>query len=142
MTDPLKRWNIDSTISSAEVRAEVAHRAALAIVARYPDDPVVARHLLEMLGLLDVVRASPRATATAAPADPATAEPAIALVDTEAAAEALHTTSTSLHRFARARIVAPARVDPDGSRWWNLPELRNQLASYLHGADNEKPTFG
>jgi hypothetical protein len=41
----------------------------------------------------------------------------------------------TLFRFAEAGIVTPARVDPDGARWWNLREMRHQIATYLddHG---------
>lgn len=69
-----------------------------------------------MLGLLDPTR--PRREATTASTIDDRSEPPAAprsLVDTEAAAEALRTTTTSLHRFAQARIVTPARVDPDGT---------------------------
>ncbi len=53
------------------------------------------------------------------------------LVDTAAAAEALHMLEATLHRFADARIVSPARVDPDGTRWWNLRDVRGQVGAYL-----------
>jgi hypothetical protein len=56
-------------------------------------------------------------------------------VDTGTAAEALSMSAPTLFRFAEAGIVTPARVDPDGARWWNLREMRHQIATYLddHG---------
>ena len=79
--------------------------------------------------MLDVPR--PRREVINAPAPTGPREPACALVDTAAAAEALGVPAPTLFRFADARIVTPARVDPDGSRWWNLHEMRHQIAAYL-----------
>jgi hypothetical protein len=53
------------------------------------------------------------------------------LVDSSAAAEALRTSPQQLHKWADTGIVSPARVDDDGARWWNLHDLRRQLATYL-----------
>lgn len=52
-------------------------------------------------------------------------------IDSDAAAEALRTSARQLHEWADMGIVTPARIDPDGSRWWNLHDLRRQLATYL-----------
>ncbi len=132
---------LDADAATAEQR----HRAAL-VIAHHATDPGDARELLDMLGLLDVPRPPREATAASATADrsqpPQPPLPPRSLLDTAAAAEALRTTATSLHRFAQARIVTPARVDPDGSRWWHLPELRSEIASYLDDTDPDKPPFG
>lgn len=124
----LQRGHEPSTIDlggAARVTAGQIRAAALVTVAHAtgPDD---ARELLDMLGLLDLPR--PRRE-VAVPVEPA--EPTGTLVNTWAAAEALRMLESTLNRFADTRIVRPARVDPDGTRWWNLHDLRRQLASYL-----------
>ena len=53
------------------------------------------------------------------------------LVETDAAAEALRMEPETLDRMATARLLTPARTDEDGARWWNLHDLRRQLAAYL-----------
>ena len=110
---------------AARVTAGQIWAAALVTVAHAagPDD---ARELLAMLGLLDLPR--PRRE-VAVPVEPA--EPSGPLVNTGAAAEALRMLESTLNRFADARIGRPARVDPDGTRWWNLHDLRRQIATYL-----------
>jgi hypothetical protein len=56
------------------------------------------------------LRRPPReTTAASAAADPT--DPDRPVVDTEAAAEALRTTTATLHRLAQAGIVTPTRVD-------------------------------
>jgi hypothetical protein len=62
-------------------------------------------------------------------ADP-TGDPRL-LVDTPAAAETLRTSTRQLNGWADAGIVTAARVDPDGSRWWSLHDLRRELATDL-----------
>jgi hypothetical protein len=53
------------------------------------------------------------------------------LVDTGVAAEALHMLEATLHRFPDASIGRPARVDPDGTRWWNLRDVPGRVGAYL-----------
>ena len=56
MTEPRRRprtWTVDP-LDNPGVTREQARKAALAVVAHYPEDPWVARHLLEVLGLIDV----------------------------------------------------------------------------------------
>lgn len=116
-------------MSVPEISTRQAHRAALEVARRFGDEPGVARELLDMLGLPDCLTSTHAPTST--PAQLAPNEPGSRLVDTEAAAEALHMLVPTLHRFAQAQIVRAARVDADGSRWWNLPELRDQIDSYV-----------
>ena len=66
-----------------------------------------------------------------APLGSADADDTRPLVDTGSAAETLRMSAPTLFRFAEARIVTPARIDPDGTRWWNLREMRRQIANYL-----------
>lgn len=63
------------------------------------------------------------------PADPTNSPRS--LVDTAAAAEALRTSAQQLDDWAAEGVVTPARDDPDGSRWWNLHDLRRELAAYI-----------
>lgn len=137
MTEPKQSrvWGLDS-IANSRTTPEQSRRAALAVAAAYPDDPLIARHLLDVLGLLDLPRVRPERLGGPAPVD--AIEPAPSLVDTEAAVEALGIPAPTLFRFADARIVAPARVDPDGARWWNLCDLRNRLSADLDGHGEEK----
>ena len=53
------------------------------------------------------------------------------LVDSTSAAQALRTSPEQLDEWAGKGIVSPARVDDDGAPWWNLHDLRRQLATYL-----------
>lgn len=143
MTDPTRprKSNLDP-VGDPRITQEQVRRAARLVVSRFPDDPLVARHILEVLGLLDLPRRRWEPTPAAAPSatDPdGLPQP---LIDTEAAAEALRTTAASLHRFAQAGIASPARADPDGTRWWNLPEVRAQLAAYFDDRTGRGPTFG
>lgn len=62
-----------------------------------------------------------------------------ALVGTPAAAESLRINAQQLHGWADAGIVTPAHVDADGSRWWNLHDLRRELAAYLDDHPDEGP---
>ncbi len=101
-------------------------RAAALVTVAHATGPDDARELLAMLGLLDLPRPHRE---VAVPAE--SAEPTGPLVNTGAAAEALRMLESTLNRFVDARIVRPARVDPDGARWWNLHDLRRQIASYL-----------
>lgn len=61
------------------------------------------------------------------------------LVSTPAAAESLRTNAQQLHGWADAGIITPAHVDADGCRWWNLHDLRRELAAYLDAHPNEDP---
>lgn len=58
------------------------------------------------------------------------------LIDSAAAAEALRVSTDQLQRWARAGVVTAARVDTDGERWWNLRDLRRQVAAYLDDEDS------
>lgn len=140
MTDPKRpqAWNLDP-VANIRITPEQARRAALTVAAAYPDDPLIARHLLDVLGLLDLSRPPCERTTAPAPAPVNATEPARPLVDTGAAAEALGMPAPTLFRFLEARIVTAARVDPDGSRWWNLRDTRHQIAIYLndHGEETE-----
>jgi hypothetical protein len=53
------------------------------------------------------------------------------LIDTDAAAEALRMEPARLERVAASRLLIPARADDNGTLWWNLHDLRRQLAAYL-----------
>ncbi len=57
------------------------------------------------------------------------------LIDSAAAAEALRMSTQQLQRWAQRGVVTADHVDIDGERWWNLPDLRRQVAAYL---DDEK----
>jgi hypothetical protein len=59
------------------------------------------------------------------------------LVDTPAAAEAPRTSAQQLTVWADAGIFTPAGVDPDGSRWWSLHDLRRDLATDIDGHRGE-----
>lgn len=139
MTDPKQSqaWNLDP-VGNTRITPEEARRAALTVAAAYPGDPVIARHLLDVLGLLDLLRPRGEGITAHLPAPVDATEPARPLVDTGAAAEALGMPAPTLFRFLEASIVTPARVDPDGSRWWNLRDTRRQIAAYL--ADNGEET--
>jgi hypothetical protein len=143
MTDPTqpRKSNVD-LVGDPRITPEHARRAARLVVSRFPDDPLAARHILEVLGLLDLPRRRWEPTPAAAPPATNSTETPHPLIDTEAAAEALRTTATSLHRFAQAGIATPARTDPGGRRWWDLPEVRAQLAAYLDDRTGHGPTFG
>ncbi|HEY2223765.1 hypothetical protein [Actinomycetospora sp.] len=121
---PLGTWDLNPAADS-KITLVQAYRAALVVARHLGDQPAEVRELLAMLGLVDPGGDTP---AGSAPAEPGTS--ARALVDTAAAVEALHLPEATLNWFARAEIVRPARVDPDGSRWWNLPDLRSQIAPY------------
>ena len=58
------------------------------------------------------------------------------LLDTDAAAKALHIPVRQLERWVQAGVVTPAVTDPDGAHRWNLPDLRQQLAGRL---DDREP---
>jgi hypothetical protein len=53
------------------------------------------------------------------------------LIDTDAAAEALRIEPATLQRMAASRLFIPARADDNGALWWDLHDLRRQLAAYL-----------
>jgi hypothetical protein len=53
------------------------------------------------------------------------------LIHTEAAAGALRMEPASLERITASRLFIPARTDDNGTLWWNLHDLRRQLAAYL-----------
>jgi hypothetical protein len=137
MTEPKQPrvWGLDP-IGNSRTTPEQSRRAALVVAAAYPDDPLIARHLLDILGLLDLPCLCPERLSAPAPED--ATEPARSLVDTGAVVEALGIPAPTLFRFADARIVAPARVDPDGSRWWNLRDVRDQISAYLDDHGDEK----
>jgi hypothetical protein len=139
VTDPKqpRAWNLDP-IGNTRITPEQARRAALAVAAAYPDEPLVARHLLDILGLLHLSRLCHEGTSAHLPAPTDAAEPARQLVDTAAAAEALGMPAPALFRFADAGIVTPARVDTEGFRWWNLRDMRHQIAAYLDDHGDEK----
>lgn len=40
------------------------------------------------------------------------------------------------HRLAELRTVIPARVDPDGTWWWSIREMRDEISNYR--GDNDK----
>lgn len=52
-------------------------------------------------------------------------------VTTEEAARALHLQPAVFEHWANKGLATPAAVDPDGTRWWNLHDLRRELARYL-----------
>ena len=106
----------------------VEQQRAAQVVASHATGPEDARELLAMLGLLGLPRRRESHEVTSPSDPPVTPGP---LVDTAAAAEALHMLEATLHRFADARIVGPARVDPDGTRWWNLRDVRGLVAAYF-----------
>jgi len=58
------------------------------------------------------------------------------LIDTDAAAEAVRMGPATLERMATRRVT-PARTDDDGPHWWNLHDLRRQLAVYLDERSEE-----
>lgn len=57
------------------------------------------------------------------------------LIDSAAAAEALHMSTQQLQRWAQSGVVTADHVDTAGERWWNLQDRRRQVAAYL---DDEK----
>jgi len=59
------------------------------------------------------------------------------VVDTARPAEALNVTPDRLERWAHAGIVTPHHVDPDGDRWWDIRDLRHQVATYLDDHDKD-----
>jgi DNA-binding transcriptional MerR regulator len=52
-------------------------------------------------------------------------------VTTEQAARALHLQPAVFKHWADRGLVTPVATDPDGTRWWNLHDLRRELARYL-----------
>ena len=64
------------------------------------------------------------------PSEPAEAA-ARPLIDSAAVAEALRISTYQLERCAQAGVVTAERVDTDGERWWNLWDLRRQVAAHL-----------
>ena len=71
---------------------------------------------------------------TTTPSEPTEGAPR-PLIDSAAAAEALHMSTQQLQRWAQRGVVTADHVDTDGERWWNLQDLRRQVAAYL---DDEK----
>jgi hypothetical protein len=64
------------------------------------------------------------------PSEPADRAPR-PLIDSAAAAEALHMSTHQLQRWAQNGVITADHIDTDGERWWNLPDLRRQVAAYL-----------
>jgi hypothetical protein len=77
MTDPRqpRAWNLDP-IGNSQISSEQAHRAALAVAAAFPDDPLIARHLLDILGLLQLSRPHREVTGDPHPHPPTRRRPA------------------------------------------------------------------
>ena len=71
---------------------------------------------------------------TTSPSEPTKGAPR-PLIDSAAAAEARHMSTHQLQRWAQSGVVTADHVDTDGERWWNLADLRRQVAAYL---DDEK----
>ncbi|MDT7746022.1 MAG: hypothetical protein QOE59_5100 [Actinomycetota bacterium] len=51
------------------------------------------------------------------------------LVDTSTAAESLRTSEQQLDELADAGLITPGGVTEDGTRRWNLHDLRRQIAT-------------
>ena len=119
----------NTTITTAQARA-----AALTVAARFPDDPGAVQMVLDMLGIRDRLRHPESVGEFGTNEHTGPAQP---LVDTAAAAGALNMLEYTLNRFAQAHIVRPALTDPDGTRWWSLPELRGHIRAYLGEADGD-----
>jgi hypothetical protein len=77
MTDPKQpqAWNLDP-VGNTRITPEQARRAALTVAAAYPDNPLIARHLLDVLGLLDLSRPRCDGTSAHVPAPVDATEPA------------------------------------------------------------------
>ncbi len=71
---------------------------------------------------------------TATPSEPTKGAPR-PLIDSAAAAAALHMSTHQLQRWAQSGVVTADHVDTEGERWWNRQDLRRQVASDL---DDEK----
>ncbi len=53
------------------------------------------------------------------------------LVDTDEAARTLQIPSPQLERWAQSGVVTPTATDPEGGRWWNVSDLRQQIATRI-----------
>lgn len=133
---PAKASFFPDVVAALEASAVEQRLAALA-VASNATGPEDALELLAMLGLLDPARLRREMTTEASPGDSAVPGEARARpVDTRAAAAVLGMPEHTLRRFDDARIITPARIDSRGARWWDLHDLRRQLAAYL---DEDRP---
>lgn len=57
------------------------------------------------------------------------------VVSTVQAAHALHLQPVVFGLWADRGLVTPDATDADGTRWWNLHDLRRELAKYLTDED-------
>jgi hypothetical protein len=138
-SEPAKASFFPDVVAALQATAVEQRRAAL-VVASNATGPADAHELLDMLGLLDPARLRREMTTVTPPGCPTVpTEARRPLVDTKAAAEALGTPEHTLHRFADAGIITPARGGSARSRSWNLHDLRRELAAYLAVHDEDQP---
>ncbi len=60
------------------------------------------------------------------------------LVPTAEAADVLRMQPETLERLALSRLVTPDSIDPDGTHWWHIHDLRRQLVAYIDDYDEDR----